>query len=304
MATADQRQRYMESVGMGRNPPEESVKLWPSGIEGLELMRATYITQRFARHAHDGFAVGVIEDGALGFYYRGANVVAPAGAINLANPDEPHTGHAAAASGWTYRMFYMPHELLQQAADQIGDRPAAGPYFQEGVIHDPPLAVRLCRLHVDWEESGLDRLEVHSRFLAVLAELIGRHADAPPRPRPTGHENRAVERAREYIDAFFDHNLSIEKVAAVAGLSPYHFIRVFGRHTGLPPHTCLTQVRVRRARAMLKAGQTVATAACAVGFADQSHLNRHFKRLTGITPGKYRRIVQDRRRTRRYTGPH
>ncbi len=72
---------------MRRGPSKEKVKLWRPGIAGLELMRATYITQRFPRHAHDGFAVGVIEDGALGFYYRGANVVAPAGAINLANPD-------------------------------------------------------------------------------------------------------------------------------------------------------------------------------------------------------------------------
>ena len=82
-------------------------------------------------------------------------------------------------------------------------------------------------------------------------------------------------------------------MAAVAGLSPYHFIRVFGRHTGLPPYAYLIQVRIRRARVLLEEGQTVAAAACAVGFADQSHLTRHFKRLTGIAPGKYRRIVQE-----------
>ena len=280
---------------MRRGPSKEKVKLWCPGIAGLELMRATYVTQRFPRHAHDGFAVGVIEDGALGFHYRGANVVAPAGAINLANPGEAHTGHAAAASGWTYRMFYMAPDLLQQAADQIGDRPAGFPFFQEGVLHDPSLAARLHALHADWEANRIGRLEARSRFLGVLAGLIGRHADAPPRPHPAGRENRAVERAREYLEACFGEDLSIDKVAAVAGLSPYHFIRVFGRHTGLPPHAYLIQVRVRQARAMLQEGQTVAAAACAAGFADQSHLNRHFKRLTGITPGKYRRIVQEKR---------
>ncbi len=89
-------------------------------------------------------------------------------------------------------------------------------------------------------------------------------------------------------------------MAAVAGLSPYHFIRVFGRHTGQRLHAYLIQVRIHRARALLEEGQTVSAAACTVGFADQSHLTRHFKRLTGITPGKYRRIVQEIRLFSRY----
>ena len=95
------------------------------------------------------------------------------------------------------------------------------------------------------------------------------------------------------MQAYFADDLSIEKVAAAAGLSPYYFIRVFGRAAGLPPHAYLTQIRICRARAMLINGMTVAEAACAAGFVDQSHLTRHFKRLTGITPGKYRRIVQE-----------
>ncbi|MDJ0874652.1 MAG: AraC family transcriptional regulator [Desulfobacterales bacterium] len=279
---------------MNPKPVKESVKLWQPGIEGLELMRATYVTQRFPRHSHDGFAVGVIEDGALGFYYRGANVVASPGAINLANPDEPHTGHAADASGWTYRMYYMSPDLLQQVADLISDRPVGFPFFQEGVLHDPQLAGSLRGLHADWEEKRVGRLEAQSRFMEMLVRLIRRHADAPPRSRPVGCENGAVERAREYLEDCYGEDLSIQELAAVAGLSPYHFIRVFGRQTGLPPHTYLTQIRVRRVRAMLRDGLSVAEAAYAAGFSDQSHLTRHFKRLTGITPGKYRRIVQEK----------
>lgn len=273
---------------------KEKVKLWRRPeFEGLELMRATDVTQRFPRHAREGFAVGVIEDGALGFFYRGANVVAPPGAINLANPDEPHTGQAAVAGGWTYRMYYMSHDLLQQAADQIGEGRTGFPFFQRGVIHDPCLAEGLRRLHVDLERGPCGRLEAQSRLLDTLVLLIRRHADAPPHPRPVGRERRAVARAREYMESCFAEDLSVEQVAATAGLSPYHFIRVFGRQSGLPPHAYLTQIRIRRARAMLRAGQPVAVTALAAGFADQSHFTRQFKRPIGITPGKYRRIVQE-----------
>jgi AraC-like DNA-binding protein len=271
----------------------EAVKYWQeSEINGLELMRATYITQCFPRHAHDGFAVGVIEAGALGFFYRGANVVAPPGTINLANPDEPHTGQAAADGGWTYRMYYMPCDLLQRAADQVGADRAGFPFFQNGVIQDPPLAACLRRLHADLESGLVGRMEAQSRFLDAMVRLIQRHADAPPRFRAAGRETRPVARARDYLEACFADALSIDKLAAVAGLSPYHFIRVFGCQTGMPPHAYLTQVRVRRARDLLRQGLAVADAAQAVGFFDQSHLTRHFKRRVGITPGKYRRIVQ------------
>jgi hypothetical protein len=95
----------------------EQTKLWRvPDIAGLELMHATYLTQSFARHSHEGFAVGVIERGVLAFDYRGESLIASPGRINLANPDEAHTGHAAAETGWTYRMFYLDAELLGKAA--------------------------------------------------------------------------------------------------------------------------------------------------------------------------------------------
>jgi hypothetical protein len=79
---------------------KDSVQKWRrSDIRGLELMRATFIRQRFARHAQERIAVEIIKAGALAFNYRGG-AVAPAGTINLANPDEPHTGHAASKDSW------------------------------------------------------------------------------------------------------------------------------------------------------------------------------------------------------------
>ncbi len=281
---------------LGRSMLKDSVQMWRrSDISGLELMRATFIRQRFARHAHERFAVGVIEAGALGFYYRGESVVAPAGAINLANPDEPHTGHAAAQQGWTYRMFYFDAEHLRDAVAQMADRPCAVPRFATGVIHDDGLAYQVRSLHQALEQDGASRLEMQSRFMAMLVALIQRHSDARPYQCPIGREPRAVQRAREYIHTHYSDDVSIDCLASIAGLSPYHFMRVFSRNVGLPPHTYLIQTRVRQARAMLQAGQRPAAAAHATGFCDQSHFTRHFKRLTGMTPGKYRRIVQETR---------
>lgn len=277
-----------------RQAPAEQVNIWhPPGLSGLQLMRASYLTQTFPRHTHEGFGVGVIERGALGFFYRGEHVVASAGRINLVNPDEVHTGQSAAEEGWTYRMFYFGAEQLQRAASEISGRPAALPFFTAGVIDDGRLADLIHRAHLRLEDPATPLLERQSRLLHMLVQLIARHADAPPRLKSVGREHQGVRRAMEFIAASFAEEISIDQLAAAANLSPYHFIRVFSRQTGLPPHAWLMQFRAIKARKMLAEGIAIADAACLSGFTDQSHLNRIFKRLLGYTPGQFSNSVQD-----------
>jgi AraC-like DNA-binding protein len=281
---------------MKATTPGEYSKLWRlPHLEGVELLRAHYVTQTFSRHAHEGFAVGVIESGALGFVYRGENVVAPAGAINLAIPDEPHTGHAALESGWSYRMFYLDAGLLRQAAAEISGKPHGMPYFRPGVLFDEDLAQSLRGLHVALELETAYTLEHQSRLLSILTQFIRRHAHRAPAMGPVRREHQAVARARDYLESHYADNPSLQQLAAAAYLSPFHLIRVFQYELGLSPHAYLTQVRVRHARSLLAQGQPIVSVANATGFSDQSHLTRHFKRILGVTPGQYRNFVQDRR---------
>jgi AraC-like DNA-binding protein len=276
--------------------PPGQPKIWRlPELGNLELLHATFVNHAFPRHTHDGFAVGVIEQGALGFYYRGENVVASQGAINLANPDEAHTGYAAAETGWTYRMFYLDPDLLQNAAAEIANRPITRlPFFQTGVLDDDELARTIHQFHCSLEREKLSRLEKETRLLWLLTQLIIRHADAPPVLHRIGREDEAIHRVCEYIQTCYQENISIEQLANAAHLSPFHFIRVFRNQMGLTPHAYLTQVRVRRAKGLLTRGWTISAAAFETGFVDQSHLTRHFKRLIGVTPGQYRNFVQDR----------
>jgi AraC-like DNA-binding protein len=273
---------------------QEHVKLWRRPELGdIELMHAKYVTRSFPRHTHEGFGVGVIERGALGFYYRGRNVVASPGAINLVNPDEVHTGHAAAEEGWTYRMFYFGAELFQGAASEIAGRSVNIPFFQDGVIQDDYLAGMIHLLHVTLEEKTIPLLEKESRFLIMLTHLIARHADSPPVLRVVGREHLSIKRAKEFIKAHYNENISIERLSSVANLSPFHFIRVFCSHEGIPPHAYLTQIRIREAKGLLKKGWTITDTTYETGFTDQSHFTKCFKRMMGFTPGQYSNFIQD-----------
>ena len=102
---------------------------------------------------------------------------------------------------------------------------------------------------------------------------------------------RAVVQALKFIHENYPSDLSLADIAAAAHLSTYHLTRVFKKSTGVSPHQYLVQVRVNSARSLLTAGagdRSLAEIAAAVGFADQSHLTRQFRRAFGRTPGRWR----------------
>lgn len=272
------------------NPPlttSEQTKFWLArDIGQVELLRARYITHSFSRHTHEGFAIGIIEQGAEQFYYRGATHVAPAGSIVLINPGEVHTGHAADDDGWVYRMLYPEATLLQQAASEAAGRERGIPYFPQPVIRDAHLTRLIRQLHRTLEQSD-SHLARQAQFLETLVQLVLRHADdRPGLSRPSG-PHRAVQQTRAYLEAHFTENVSLAELTEVAGLSRFHLTRLFRQTLGLPPHAYLTQVRVRKAKGLLTAGLPIAQVAAETGFTDQSHLTRHFKRVVGVTPGQY-----------------
>jgi AraC family transcriptional regulator len=126
----------------------------------------------------------------------------------------------------------------------------------------------------------------------VLAVHLIRHILAPRRParRPDGALPRGRLRAVvEYIEDHLDDGLSLEQMAAVARLSTYHFAHQFKRATGLPPYQYVIMRRVERAQQLLRNGDlSLAEIAARAGFSDQSVFCRHFKRLVGVTPGRFR----------------
>ncbi|HEY7123722.1 MAG TPA: AraC family transcriptional regulator [Ktedonobacterales bacterium] len=272
---------------MGSRATQEQAKFWRADdLGGLELLRATYITHEFARHSHPEFMVGVIEQGTCTFYYRGDIHVAPAGSIVLINPGEAHDGSGGEARSLTYRTFYPAEGLLQQIASEVAGRQWGIPYFSVPVLQNQPLSLLLRRLHGVLEQST-STLERESVFLWTFAQLISRHAERRPTSPAPGSEHLAIRQACDFLVAHHTTNVSLAALAALAQLSPYHFLRVFRACLGLPPHAYLVQLRVAAAKRLLAQGMPIPQAAVEAGFVDQSHLTRHFKRLVGVTPGQY-----------------
>jgi AraC-like DNA-binding protein len=107
---------------------------------------------------------------------------------------------------------------------------------------------------------------------------------------------RTVAIIRDYLHAMVQSQVAIADLAQAAGVSGTQVIRAFSAATGMPPHSYLVSLRVERAKALLRVGTGLAETALEVGFSDQSQFTRHFKRLTGVTPGRFAAEASLRRR--------
>jgi AraC family transcriptional regulator len=115
--------------------------------------------------------------------------------------------------------------------------------------------------------------------------------EVPPVQAPArgGLPPRALRRVREYVMAHLEESISVQALAAIVGLSRFHFARAFKQSEGVTPHRFLLQCRVRRAQELLAGTELpLAQIALAAGFSDQSHCSRRFRELVGVTPTKYR----------------
>jgi AraC family transcriptional regulator len=155
----------------------------------------------------------------------------------------------------------------------------------------PPLCAALRAVNDELTAGGPgDRLATES-LANLLAVHLLRTASAPrPARRTGGLQRRQLRAVVEYVEEHLDAGPTLDQMAAVAHLSPYHFARQFKVATGLPPHQYVIARRVERAKLLLERTRdpSLADVAARVGFSDQSQFTRHFKRLVGVTPGQFR----------------
>ncbi|MCA9881612.1 MAG: AraC family transcriptional regulator [Anaerolineae bacterium] len=264
-----------------------------SSMHNLRFLRARYIQHTFSPHAHDYFVLGIVENGLQSFDYKKDRLITPPGKVIIINPQEIHTGRAAVDSGFTYRALYPSIELMEAISDEFGHKTPSIPQFRGGLIDDRQIFYWLQQLH-HLSQTSSESIALEEKWNAFFIELIRRHADGHYVLPHYQAAHRAVNKIREYIDAYYANKIALADLSQLAHISPYHLTRLFQRQMGVSPHKYLENIRIKHAENLLDAGMALVDVAYATGFSSQSHFTRTFKRFLGTTPGEYvkkRKIV-------------
>lgn len=265
-----------------------SVAWSDESFEATEFLFADYRDFAFPLHVHETFAIGVIEAGGQHFQPgRSPSLIMPEGTLCTINPGVVHEGRPATDQGWRYRMFYPSPALVSDALEEPRARASSGEWgVGQHVIDDHELYREFVALHVSSQRRET-LLERQTRIAIFLRRLFARHGNFLPEASRARVAPRTVSIVRDYLHANAESQVSIADLAQAAGVSGTQVIRAFSSGTGMPPHSYLVSLRVERAKALLRSGIGLAEAALDAGFSDQSQFTRHFKRLTGVTPGRF-----------------
>lgn len=267
----------------------QGIRVWHvPGFEGLCFYRGNAVTHSYPRHWHDELHLCAYVAGSGYASYRGCSYRFSAGDFVVTPAGEVHSNWVDKDSAIGFRSVYIDIPVLRDYARQVTCGEHSAPDFPSILVDDK--TVKRDFLHVHHAmELPLSRLHRDELLLRFFHSLITRCAE--PRghnlERKPGSERAAVRRTRHFIDEHFAEPISLARLAALADLSPYHLHNLFRRETGMPPHAYQTQVRINRAKELLRQGLPLAGIALDTGFADQSHFARHFRRLVGVTPGRF-----------------
>jgi AraC-like DNA-binding protein len=267
---------------------------------GISFLKADFRNLQYAPHVHNELVIAITEKGAgKSVTKRGADT-STSGQLLVYNPHEPHEGGAVKGFGWQYRAFYIGNTAIDYFSSMLFDGKVQATYFMNNCIQDKELSLAMHRAHSIFEVSK-DLVERQSALLEVLAVLYARYGEPRFKPMVTGNEVVPVKAAMDFMRNNYALSISMADLASVAKLSEFHFMRVFHKHTGLTSHAYLTQIRLEASRRLLLTGLSSADTATSVGFFDQSHLVRHFKRVYGITPQQFILAVRGQTVPHEYT---
>lgn len=254
----------------------DSVRAWHPGVPFVrEVLHASFDHHAYPLHTHDDWTVLLVDEGAVTYDLERASHGALPGTITILPPGVSHDGRSALlGKGFRKRVLYLDAGWLP---DRCVGAAALGPTVRDGGA----LAL-VGELHDALAAPG-DDLAAEIAVLA-LGDALRDHFGQARSRRP---DVPLARRLRALLDDRLHETFTIADAARDLGVHPSHLVRAFSQAYGIPPHRYVTGRRVDAARHLIAQGTSIAQAAVEVGFHDQAHLARHFRRVLGATPGAF-----------------
>jgi len=246
---------------------------------GIECSRVKACYSGFPRHLHDEYVISANLTGVEEIWLAGKTTYVKSGQVTLYNPGTIQASRFDSQCV-EFVSVHLPQAMVKKLVNKEnlrGDREA--PALHEGVINNPRLFNVLCRYaNSARQDNGICQ---EQELMLLCSELLEKDVSVK------GRDEQRIDWVIEYLREHSNVKPQLESLAQIAGLSKYHFVRLFTRHTGMPPLQYHMQLRLHQARNLLRRKVHPLDAAIALGFYDQSHFINAFRKVMGTTPHYY-----------------
>ncbi|RXJ96498.1 AraC family transcriptional regulator [Malaciobacter molluscorum] len=235
----------------------------------------------FSKHFHNTYTVGLTHDGIFKSINQNSAFVSYKNSTRIINPGEVHSGDS---KSWKYTNFYPTLELMSEIYEQMYFEKKV-PEFSSHIINDIVLYSFLLKFFIS-VYSNANKMQIETNLIEALSYLISNYTTKTKKYEPIFSDTKIIKNSIDFIMDNIETNITLEQLAMSVDLSKYHFLRVFKNRVGLTPHQFIISQRLEKAKELISKGVTLNEIAFNVGFSDQSHFIRNFKRVYGYAPSK------------------
>jgi AraC-like DNA-binding protein len=244
------------------------------------VFHARIVDYHYPTHCHDTWTVLILDHGAIGYDLDTRHRGAAGNMVTILPPGVAHNGYPAQRLGEFHkRNLYLTSDFLP--TDLVG------PAVDASTLHDPQLRTAISHLHdrLAAPDELVHELDVEAR-LAMIADRFRAHLVARG-PAPRQPEPALAHQLRAFLDGHATTKITLTDAARLFDRTVPHLVRSFTQQFGISPYAYVTGVRIEQARKRLLQGKPPGQVAVEVGFHDQAHLTRHFKRHVSVPPAQY-----------------
>jgi AraC-like DNA-binding protein len=258
--------------------PGEWVRAWKPAVPGIhEVFHARFVDHAYPPHTHEAWTVFIVDEGAIRYDLENRHRGAAGARVTILPPSVVHDGRPATGAGFRKRVLYLGSDIL--------DEHLIGRAVDEPDIEDRTLIRELGSLHRMLGDPDADLAA--ETALADVRSRIRAHLGARPETLVDRPGDDVASDLRDLLDEHLADRITLADAGRTLHASPAHLVRCFSRTFRIAPHRYLLARRIDAARRRLLQGEPVAEVAAGVGFHDQAHLTRHFRRHVGTTPASY-----------------
>ena len=257
-------------------------------IPGLTLSTARFSSFRFEPHYHLDCHIALVTEGSQRQSLRGESLTLTRGGIQLMPSGEVHDGVAGSDASYTMQTFRLSPALLNGLGQEVTGKHHF-PSQAAMVLQDASLAEQLFHIHTALRQPSAEPVMSDTLVLGLFESLFARLKQPTPLTVSGTLSPLQLARVREFMEAHLCEKIVLEDLSQLVDLDRFRFLKLFKRATGMTPHAWLLRLRLERALALMRQHRQMpmTEVAHAVGFFDQSHFTRAFRRAYGVTPAQF-----------------